>query len=129
MTDDARELRVEGARKRDAGRGIARLPGHVQTDLGILSGDPIIIEGEALTVAKVWPGEDGDDVVRIDADTRASAGVTIGDTVTVRRATVEDATRVVLQPADEHADDAASTEALRRRLVDRLVRPGKRLRI
>jgi transitional endoplasmic reticulum ATPase len=35
----------------------------------------------------------------------------------------------VLQPADEHANDTASTEGLRRRLVDRLVRPGKRIRI
>ena len=129
MTDDARELRVEGARKRDAGRGIARLPSHVQSDLGILSGDPVLIEGDHLTVAKVWPGDDSGDVVRIDADTRASAGVTIGETVDVRRASVEDATSLVLQPADEHANDTASTEGLRRRLVDRLVRPGKRIRI
>jgi transitional endoplasmic reticulum ATPase len=129
MPANARTLRVEGARKRDAGRGIARLPGHVQSDLGILSGDPVLIEGEHLTVAKVWPGNDGGDVVRIDADTRASAGVTIGETVDVRRATVGDATSLVLQPADEHANDTASTEGLCRRLVDRLVRPGKRIRI
>ncbi|WP_302080414.1 CDC48 family AAA ATPase [Salinibaculum rarum] len=129
MTDDVRELRVEGARKRDAGRGIARLPGHVQSTLGILSGDPVLIEGETLTVTKVWPGDDDGDVIRIDADTRASAGVTIGDTVDVRRASVEDATSLVLQPADEHANETASTEGLRRRLVDRLVRPGKRIRI
>ncbi|MEF8787408.1 MAG: CDC48 family AAA ATPase [Haloarculaceae archaeon] len=129
MTDDVRELRVEGARKRDAGRGIARLPGHVQSDLGILSGDPVLIEGGNLTVAKVWPGDDEGDVVRIDADTRASADVTIGETVTVQRASVEDATSIVLQPADEHANETASTEGLRRRLVDRLVRPGKRIRI
>ena len=129
MTDDARALRVEGARKRDAGRGIARLPGHVQSDLGILSGDPVLLEGDHLTLAKVWPGDDGGDVIRIDADTRASAGVTIGETVEVRRASVEDARSLVLQPADEHANDTASTEGLRRRLVDRLVRPGKRIRI
>jgi transitional endoplasmic reticulum ATPase len=129
MTDDVRALRVEGARKRDAGRGIARLPSHVQSDLGILSGDPVLIEGDHLTVAKVWPGDDDGDVVRIDADTRASAGVTIGETVDVRSASVEDATSLVIQPADEHANETASTEGIRRRLVDRLVRPGKRIRI
>ncbi|MFT4922666.1 MAG: transitional endoplasmic reticulum ATPase, partial [Haloarculaceae archaeon] len=130
MTDDGvRELRVKGARKRDAGRGIARLPGHVQSDLGILSGDPVIIEGDRLTVAKVWPGDADDGVVRIDADTRASAGVNIGDTVLVRKATVEDAAAITLQPADDHADDTASEEGVRMRLVDRLLRPGKRLRV
>ncbi len=129
MNDDAMELRVEGARKPDAGRGIARLPGHVQSALSVLSGDPILIEGETLTVAKVWPGDDEEDVVRIDADTRASAGVNIGDSVIIRKASVEDATSIVLHPADEHADDTATTQGLRRRLVDRIVRPGKRLRI
>jgi transitional endoplasmic reticulum ATPase len=122
-------LRVEGARKRDAGRGIARIPGHVQSKLGVLSGDPVIIEGDRLTVAKVWPGDDNGDVVRIDADTRASAGVNIGDPVHVRRASVEDAVSITLQPADTHADDAASEEGLRQRLVDRLLRAGKRVRV
>jgi len=130
MTDDAsRELRVESARKRDAGRGIARLSGGVQSELGVLSGDPVIIEGDRLTVAKVWPGDGDPDVVRIDGDTRASAGVTVGDSVTVRRASVEDAVAITLQPADDHADDAASEEGIRQRLVDRLLRPGKRLRV
>jgi transitional endoplasmic reticulum ATPase len=129
MTDHVRELRVEGARKRDAGRGIARLPGHVQSELGILSGDPVLIDGDNLTVAKVWPGNDDGDVVRIDADTRASAGVTIGETVDIRRASVETASSIVIQPADEHANETASTEGIRRRLVDRIVRPGKRIRI
>jgi len=122
-------VRVGGARKRDAGRGIARLPSDIQTRLGVLSGDPIIIEGERLTVAKVWPSDDGGAVVRIDGDTRATIGANIGDTVRVRKASVEDAVRITLQPADEHADDAASEEVLRVKLVDRLVRAGKRLRV
>lgn len=131
MTEDSSslQLRVEGARKRDAGRGIARLPGGVQSELGVLSGDPIIIEGEHLTVAKVWPGDDEGRVVRIDADTRASAGVNVGDSVRVRRASVEDAVAITLQPADEHADETASESALRRRLTDRLLTPGKRVRV
>jgi transitional endoplasmic reticulum ATPase len=127
--EGVREVRVESARKRDAGRGIARLPKRVQSDLGVLSGDPVIIEGDRLTVAKVWPGADDGDVVRIDADTRASAGVNVGDTVLVRKATVQDAVSVTLQPADDHADDAASEEGVRMRLVDRLLRPGKRIRV
>ena len=122
-------VRVEGARKRDAGRGIARLPSSIQSRLGVLSGDPIIIEGKRLTVAKVWPSDDDGAIVRIDADTRATVGANIGDTVRVRKASVEDALQITLQPADEHADDAASEEAIRMKLLDRLVRTGKRLRV
>jgi transitional endoplasmic reticulum ATPase len=127
--DGTATVRVEGARKRDAGRGIARVPTHVQRELGVLSGDPIIIEGDRLTVAKVWPGEDDRSVIRIDADTRASVGANIGDSVTVRTASVEDASEVHIQPADEHADDAPSEQAVGRKLADRLVRTGKKIRI
>ncbi len=131
MTDgmDGLALRVAGARKRDAGRGIARLPQHVQNELGVLSGDPILIEGSQLTVAKVWPGDESGEVVRIDGDTRADAGTTIGETVIVRRATVEEATAVTLQPADENAQATAHDQVVRNRLVDRILRPGKRVRL
>ena len=129
MSDGISEVRVEGARKRDAGRGIARLPTRIQSRLGVLSGDPIIIEGERLTVAKVWPSDDGGNVVRIDGDTRASIGANIGDYVTVRKASVNDAAEVTLHPASDHASEAPSEQIVRRKLVDRLVRSGKQLRI
>ena len=127
--DGVVEVRVEGARKRDAGRGIARLSTGIQRELGVLSGDPVIIEDGQMTVAKVWPSDDGDRIIRIDGDTRASIGVNIGDTVRVRKASVSDARRIKLQPATDHADEAPAEEAIRKRLADRLVRVGKRLRI
>ena len=127
--EEAVEVQVEGARKRDAGRGIARLPSHVQRALGVLSGDPIIIEGTRLTVAKVWPGDDDGDIIRIDGDTRASVGVNIGEFVRIRKATVEDATAITLQPAADHASEAPSEQLVKKRLLDRLVRTGKRLRV
>ena len=127
--------RVEGARKRDAGRGIARLPESLQSELGLLSGDPVVIEGDRETVAKVWPGND-EGVVRVDADTRKSAGATVGDRVRLRGASVEEAATVTLRPA---GDGAAGDEGGRRdlpsestaggRLQDRIVAPGKRLRV
>ncbi|MEF8839691.1 MAG: AAA family ATPase [Haloarculaceae archaeon] len=121
------ELRVAGARKRDAGRGIARLPESVRTDLGVLSGDPVVVEGDHLAVAKVWPEQGADRVIRIDADTRNNAGVTIGDTVLVHRADVSPAARVTLQPVAEGSGDLPE-ETLARRLRDGLVRTGERLR-
>ncbi len=122
-------VRVGSARKRDAGRGIARLPTRIQSRLGVLSGDPVIIEGTRLTVAKVWPSDDSDDLIRIDGDTRASAGVNIGDTVAVQKATVEDGIQVTLQPASNRTQETPPEQALQRALVDRLVRTGKQLRV
>ena len=123
------EVRVEGARKRDAGRGIARLPAEVQTELGVLSGEPVIIADDTLTVAKVWPSDDDDRIIRIDGDTRASVGVNIGETVEVRKASVKNGREVVLQPASDYADETATGQALKQTLIDRLVRSGKRLRV
>ena len=129
MSDGIAKVRVEGARKQDAGRGIARLPTRLQSSLGVLSGDPVIIEGERLTVAKVWPGDDEGDIIRIDGDTRTSVGVNIGGQVTVRKASVNDAIEVTLHPASDHASQAPAEQIVRRKLVDRLVRTGKQLRI
>jgi transitional endoplasmic reticulum ATPase len=127
--DGISEVRVEGARKGDAGRGRARLPDRIQSKLGVLSGDPIIIEGNRLTVAKVWPSDEDGQFVRIDGDTRASAGVNIGESVRIRKGSVNTAHEITLQPADEHANDSASEQALRDELLDDLVRKGKRLRL
>ena len=138
-TSGEARARVEGARKRDAGRGIARLPEKLQSELGLLSGDPVVIEGDRETVAKVWPGSD-EGVVRIDADTRKSAGATVGDTVRLRGASVEEAAAVTLQPTgDGNSDDGdgdtgghrdrPADETAGRRLRDRIVAAGKRLRV
>ncbi|MFC7072950.1 AAA family ATPase [Halovenus rubra] len=123
------EVRVEGARKSDAGRGRARIPDAIKTKLEVLSGDPVIIEGSRLTVAKVWPSDEDGQFVRIDSDTRASAGVNIGDTVRVRTGSVEDAQQVTLHPATEHANETASEQSLRQQLRDDLIRKGKQIRV
>ncbi len=127
--DGTVELRVVGARKRDAGRGIARLPEHVRSRLGVLSGDPIVLDGETPTVAKVWPGESADDEVRIDADTRDNAGVTIGETVLARPADVRPANTVTLQPVSTDVDRSPPAETMSRQLRDSLLREGERVRL
>ncbi|WP_135825809.1 AAA family ATPase [Halorussus ruber] len=127
------ELTVQGAEKRDAGRGIARVPESARSALGVLSGDTVVVEGERDTVVKVWPA--GTDVqsgvVQVDGETRANAGVSIGDTVTVRKISVADAEEVTLAPtATFDADDLDTLEAaLKRTLRDRPVKEGERVRI
>ncbi|ELZ24312.1 cell division control protein 48/AAA family ATPase [Halosimplex carlsbadense 2-9-1] len=127
---DAIEVSVEGANKRDAGRGIARVPERVRAALGVLSGDPLVIQGERATVAKAWP-ESGDGAyIRIDADTRANAGVNIGDTVTVEQTSVREADSLTVRLAQAVGlGDAQQESAVRRALLDRPLREGEQVHI
>jgi transitional endoplasmic reticulum ATPase len=124
------ELTVKGADKRDAGRGVARLPEPARQRLNVLSGDAVVIEGANQTVAKVWPMRDGgDDVIRIDADTRANAGVNVGDTVTVSTTSIRDASVVTVRPTTTLPDDDDVEELVRGRLLDRPIREGERVNV
>ncbi|WP_433630612.1 CDC48 family AAA ATPase [Halomicrococcus sp. NG-SE-24] len=126
-------LTVRGAEKRDGGRGIARISDAVRQHLEVLSGDTLAIEGDRKTVVKMWPAAASvpDDVIQIDAETRSNAGVSIGDTVTVRPMAVEDAESVTVSPeANFSLDDVDTLEvAVKRELRDRPVSPGERARI
>ena len=127
------EATVRAAEKRDAGRGIARLPEAVRAELGVLSGDPVVVEDERSIVVKCWPARADvpDGTIQIDADTRANTGVKIGETVRVSAAgTPVVAERVALAPvgpieADPEVIVAAAREAVR----DRPVAAGQTVRV
>jgi len=135
MPVDSLELTVRGAEKRDAGRGIARLPESARRELGVLSGDTLLVEGARTTVAKMWParGDAEEGTVQVDADTRTNAGVSIGDVVTVARVDVDDATGVTLSAPDSLAGAGVSREvveeAVRRDLRGRPLREGEGVRV
>jgi transitional endoplasmic reticulum ATPase len=134
MSDEtALELTVRGAEKRDAGRGIARLPQDARQRLGVLSGDTVVIEGERETVAKVWPAHGGTPAgsIQIDADTRTNAGVKIGETVRVRQQAVEEAVAVTLAAPDDlgYDDSDLVRQSAKRDLLDRPLHQGERVRI
>ena len=126
--DDGLELTVRGAEKRDAGRGIARLPEPVRKRLGVLSGDTVVVAGASETVAKVWPagGDTPDDAILVDADTRTNAGARIGGVVTVRKVDVDDARSVTLSMPGDVAfeDDERAVELIKRAIRDRPIQPG-----
>jgi transitional endoplasmic reticulum ATPase len=123
-TTGAVEVTVRPARPGDDGRDVVRLPASVQSRLGIVTGDPVTIGGEA--VAMVWPDEENGDVARIDADTRRRAGVTVGDTVRLTRADVDPASAVTLETRDGTRLDRHDAQE---RLADRVVRSGTRIRL
>ncbi|GAA0715977.1 transitional endoplasmic reticulum ATPase [Halorubrum trapanicum] len=128
-------LTVRAAEKRDAGRGIARLPESARKRLALLSGDTVEVRGERTAVAKVWPGgpDAAEGSVLIDADTRANAGVKVGDTVTIAPVDVSDADRVTLAAPGRLAEVDVSREvverALSRELRDRPVTEGEAVHV
>jgi transitional endoplasmic reticulum ATPase len=126
---DGVELTVQGADKRDAGRGVARLPESARKQLRVLSGDPVVIEGTQSTVAKVWPMDGSDDVVRIDADTRRNAGVNIGETVTIHTTSVQDAEIVSVRPTESLPGGQDVDDLVRQKLLDRPIREGERINL
>ncbi|NUC74935.1 AAA family ATPase [Haloterrigena sp. SYSU A558-1] len=133
---DGVSLTVRAAEKRDAGRGVARIPELARRQLGVLSGDTVVIEGETATVAKMWPADPSvpENVIQIDGDTRANAGAHVGDTVTVRTkdtSTIAEAERVTLTPPPTLTDDqvAAAEREATKTLRNRPVRAGEQIRI
>ncbi|WP_254768625.1 CDC48 family AAA ATPase [Salinilacihabitans rarus] len=135
-SDGGVTLTVRAAEKRDAGRGVARVPESARRRLGVLSGDTVTVEGERTTVAKLWPADPTapENVVQIDADTRANAGVTVGDAVTVRTtdgSTLREATAVTLAPPPSlsNGERRRAEREAKRALRNRPVREGEQVRV
>lgn len=133
---DGVSLSVRAAEKRDAGRGVARIPELARRQLGVLSGDTVVIEGDAETVAKMWPADPSvpENVVQIDGDTRANAGVHVGDTVTVRtkdKSSIQEADRVTLRapPAVSSDQRRLAEHEATKKLRNRPVRSGEQIRV
>ncbi|WP_348608557.1 AAA family ATPase [Halobaculum rarum] len=136
MSDDEEvALTVRGAAKRDAGRGIARLSDATMSELGVLSGETVVIAGERETAAKVWPaGTDaGDGEILVDGETRANAGAKIGERVRVHKERVGEADAVTLAaPAaldGVDIDGDTLARAAKRDLDGRPVSAGEQVRI
>ena len=97
-------LRVEEAKSRDAGRGIARIDSSIAKEMGMVPGDVVILEGKKSTACIYWPGyaeDEGKEIIRIDGVTRRNAGVGIDDKVRVRKAQVRKANRIVFSATEE----------------------------
>ena len=122
-------LRVQEARHRDVGRKIARINRRVMAELGVGTGDFIEIEGpKGTTVAQVWPAypeDEAKNIIRIDGLMREAIGVGVGDTVTVRKAQVEPALKVVLAPLEPIRFGADFVEYVKQFLARKPVRRGE----
>ncbi|NJE02602.1 CDC48 family AAA ATPase [Thermococcus sp. MV11] len=121
------KLRVAEALKRDVGRGIVRFDRKYQKQLGVEPGDIVELIGERTTaaiVANPHPDDRGLDIIRMDGYIRRNAGVSIGDYVTVAKAEVQEAKKVVLAPAQKGVFIQIPGDMVKQNLLGRPVVKG-----
>ncbi len=94
---------AEAFSQADVGRSIARIDPACMGKLDLLDGDMIEIEGRKLTATTVASSQSdiGLGIIRIDGYIRKNAGTSLGEEVTVRKAQVKEAQKVVLAPVDQ----------------------------
>ncbi len=112
-----RRVQVANLPPADSGRGVARLPVKLMTDMGLNEGDVIEIIGKRSTAARAirpYGDDEGLDIIRLDGLQRANAGAGSGDFVEINKATSKPATRVVFAPAQNNVRLQGSAEALQR---------------
>ena len=118
---------MANARPEDAGRGLARLPLAVMTELHLAEGDVIEIVGKRSTPARVvrpYKEDEGLDVLRLDGLQRANAGVGSGDFVVIGKIDPRPAQRVVFAPAQNNLRLQGNPEALKRVFFQRPLTSG-----
>ena len=95
-------LRVESAQHQsEVGLGRARIDSFSRSKLGVDMGDFIEITGKRKTAAKVFrasPDDEGKGTISIDGMVRSNAGISIGDKVTVSKANVQPAAKIIVAP-------------------------------
>jgi transitional endoplasmic reticulum ATPase len=120
------KLKVSEAMQDDAYKGIARIDPEIMKKLGLRRGDIITIKGQRETVAivdRAYPS-DMENIIRIDGILRRNSRVGIGDMVSIGQASVKEAKKITIAPAQKGIMVQADSEGLRRSLLGRAVTKG-----
>jgi len=122
------KLNVAEALQDDAYKGIARMDAEVMRELGIKRWDVIVIKGNRETVAiaeRAYPADVGEGIIRIDGILRRNARSGIGDIVTISKADVKEAKKIMIAPAQKGIMvQTDNPENLKRGLLGRSVVKG-----
>jgi transitional endoplasmic reticulum ATPase len=121
------QLKVVEALQDDAYKGIARIDSEVMRQLEIRRGDVILIKGTRPTVAiadRAYPADIGQGIIRIDGILRRNAKTGIGDAVTISKADVKEAKKIIIAPAQKGIMVQAEPEGLKRGLLGRTMVKG-----
>jgi transitional endoplasmic reticulum ATPase len=121
------ELRVAEALQQDVGKGMVRLDNELMGQMGVSPGDIVEIIGKRTTGAiagKSYPADVGLEIVRMDGLTRSNAGTSIGEMITIRKAQLRMAAKVIIAPAAKGMRIMASGDIIKRNLMGRAVTRG-----
>ena len=121
------QLRVMEALQDDAYKGIARIDSEIMRELEVRRGDIIVIKGNRETVAiadRPYPADVGEGIIRIDGILRKNAKTGIGDLVTIAKADIKDAKKIIIAPAQKGIMIQADPDNLRKGLLGRAVVKG-----
>ncbi len=121
------KLKVAEAMQEDVNKGVVRIDTPLLSKAGIRVGDIVEIEGERKTVAivdRAYPGDFGLNIIRMDGITRRNSGTGVGEIVTVKRASVKEAKKIVIAPADKGIIIKASPNIFKTGLLGRAVFKG-----
>lgn len=99
MVNEIKIKVAEALTQNDVGRNIARIDTESMGELGLKNGDLIEVIGSKSTAAiAVESQSEIANIIRIDGSTRKNSGASIGDEVTIKKASAKEAKKVVLAP-------------------------------
>ncbi|WOE51166.1 CDC48 family AAA ATPase [Sulfuracidifex metallicus] len=131
MSSNGIRLRVSEARQRDVGKKIGRLTFNIMNKLGVDSGDYVEVVGPSgSSIVQAMPTYDvSDSEIKIDGYVRKAIGVSIGDEVTVKKASVSPANKVVLAPTQPIRFDQSFVNYVKELLTDKPLSKGETIPI
>ncbi|MBI2044288.1 CDC48 family AAA ATPase [Candidatus Pacearchaeota archaeon] len=120
-------LKVVEAIPDDAYKGIARIDSEIMKELDIKRGDVVLIKGNRETVAivdRAYPTDVGEGIIRIDGIIRRNAKTGIGDFVSIAKAEIKEAKKIIIAPMQKNVMIQGESEGLKRGLLGRAVVKG-----
>ncbi len=127
VSQDEIKLKVMEAVQDDVNLGIVKIDSSYLRKIAVNPGDVVEIIGERKTAAivdRAYPGDIGLNIVRMDGNTRVNARSTVGELVSVRKAEVTVAQKVVVAPTNKRVMVRASPQLFKIGLLGKAVVKG-----
>ncbi|MEK6963188.1 MAG: CDC48 family AAA ATPase [Nanoarchaeota archaeon] len=121
------KLKVAEAVQDDINKGIVRVDSNFMREIDLKPGNIIEIKGERSTVGivdRALPGDIGLNIIRMDPLIRRNAKTTIGEIVTIKKAEVKEAKKVIIAPARKGIMIRANPSIFKQGLLGRAVKKG-----
>ena len=121
------ELKVAEALQNDVGRGLVRIDSKARKELDVSTGDIVELKGKRSTAALVWqahPQDEGLNILRMDGYLRQNTGVGLGDKITVKKAELKEAKKVVLAPTQPMKYSPGFDQFVKKKMIGRALNRG-----